>query len=134
MNDMNFNEWKIPPPSILFVDDEESILPEYQEFFSFRGLNSMTTSDPELAIDIVLKQPNINFVITDLWMSPLDGVELIKKLRKTLPAHRSVNFIILTGDLFMQLDEEIADVPVFMKLDDLDALFRAINCTLPVLQ
>lgn len=117
-------------PQILLVDDEEDILPEYEEFLDLQGYPAGVCSDPELAFAMVLDQPEIALVITDLRMAGLDGASLIRKLSASLPPERRLEFIILTGDATSQLGEDIAHVPVFIKPADTDALLAAIGSAL----
>lgn len=119
-----------PAPQILLVDDEEDILPEYQDFLELEGLESAICADPQKAVEMVLAQPDLRVVVTDLRMAQLDGASLIRALRSALPAARQVDFIILTGDAALQASEDIADVPVFIKPADTDALVAAIRSAL----
>jgi DNA-binding NtrC family response regulator len=115
---------------VLFVDDEHDILPEYQEFFEFAGFTTVTCADPSEAFALVLNTPEIGVVITDMRMAILDGSGLIRDLRAALPVSRRVSFIILTGDASMPAADFIADVPVFLKPADTDALVVAIRSAL----
>ena len=118
------------PSHILLVDDEHDILPEYQEFFEFAGFKTFISADPVEAFHLVLNQPEIGVVITDLRMAQLNGASMIRNLRNALPAGRHVEFIILTGDASTQAINDIADVPVFLKPADTDALISAIRVAL----
>lgn len=121
----------VPSPSyILLVDDEHDVLPEYQEFFEFAGFPTLICADPIEAFDLVVNTPDIGVVITDLRMAKLDGATMIRDLRAALPADRRLAFIILTGDASTQLMDDIADVPVFLKPADTDALVAAIKAAL----
>jgi CheY-like chemotaxis protein len=111
-------------PRILLVDDEEDMLPEYQELLEIEGLPAITCSDPALAFDMVIRRPEIALMVTDLRMAPLDGATLIRRLRKALPATRAIRFIILTGDLAEKID---LNVPVMFKPVDTDAFVAAIR-------
>ena len=121
---------KASSPIILLVDDEQEILPEYQEFFEFAGFNTLTCADPVEAFDLVLHIPEIAVVITDLRMAQLDGASMIRDLRAGIPAERRIDFIVLTGDASTQLMADISDVPVFLKPADTDALIAAIRASL----
>ncbi len=112
---------------VLVVDDEIDILPEYQEFFESAGFTTYTCVCPLEAIKLVLHTPGVNVVITDLRMGKLDGASMIRELRATLPPERRVDFLILTGDATAQPVDDIADVPVFLKPADTDALVAAIR-------
>ncbi len=117
-------------PSILLVDDEAEILPEYQEFLELKGYDAAISSDPEEAFRIVMSQPEIALVVTDLKMARLDGVSLIRKLRAALPAGRTLQFIILTGDATSQISDDIAGIPLFIKPADTDGFLASIQAAL----
>lgn len=117
-------------PWILMVDDEEDILPEYQEFFELTGYKTLVTSDPDQAFTMVLGEARICLVITDLRMAGRDGASLIRDLRTSLPAGRQVEFIILTGDASSRLGQDLADIPVFLKPADTEALLASIRVIL----
>lgn len=117
-------------PPILLVDDEEEILPEYQDFLELEGFSSAICSDPLQAFEMVMDRPNIDLVITDLRMAKLDGASLIKRLRDALPPERHVDYIILTGDALSQVSDDIAHIPVFIKPADTDALIASIKSAL----
>lgn len=118
------------PQTILLVDDEDDILPEYQEFLELEGFTAIISNDPEQAFLTVLRQPDIGVVITDLRMARLDGATLIRKLRAALPDDRKVGFIILTGDASTEFDPQSLGVPILIKPVDPDALVGAIMTAL----
>jgi DNA-binding response OmpR family regulator len=120
--------------TILLVDDEELILPEYQEFLEFKGFVALIAKDPEQAFITVMERSDIGVVVTDLRMAKLDGASLIRKLRATLPDSRHVEFIILTGDVNSQLDVQSLNVPILIKPVDTDAFVTAIKAALAVTQ
>jgi DNA-binding response OmpR family regulator len=121
---------EVPGSHILLIDDEQEVLPEYKEFLEFAGFKAFTSADPVEAHELVLNTPEIGVVITDLRMAQVDGASMIRNLRAALPAGRHVAFIILTGDASTQLGSDIADVPVFLKPADTDALIAAIRVAL----
>ena len=77
--------------SILLIDDEHEILPEYQEFFEFAGFRTLTCADPVQAMAMILEMPDIAVVITDLRMAHLDGIGMINGVRAALPEGRHVD-------------------------------------------
>lgn len=112
---------------ILLVDDEQDILPEYQEFFEGLGYPTRTCADPLQALAIVLEEPDIGVVITDVRMANLDGISLIRQIRSTVPTGRKMEFIILTGDASSRMDDDMRDIPVFLKPAEIDVLIATIN-------
>jgi len=117
-------------PSILLVDDEADILPEYQDFLELEGFAALTCCDPEQAAEQVMAHPGIDLVITDLRMAKLDGVSLIRHLRSVIPAERRLEFIILTGDAAYQVSADLADIPVLVKPADTVALLQEVKVAL----
>jgi DNA-binding NtrC family response regulator len=78
--------------SILLIDDEYEILPEYQEFFEFAGFRTLTCADLVQAMAMILEMPDIAVVITDLRMAHLDGISMIKGVRAALPEGRTIHY------------------------------------------
>lgn len=114
-------------PGILLVDDEEEMLREYQDFLELKGFASLICSDPLQAVQMVLDQPSIRLVITDLWMKNLDGASLINQLRATLPPQRRVKFAILTGDMHTAIPGGAEDIQVLFKPIDTHLLISLGN-------
>lgn len=116
--------------TVLLVDDEQDVLPEYQEFFEFAGFPTLTCADPVEAVELILTTPDIGVVITDLRMARMNGATLIRDMRAAITADRRIDFFILTGDATVQLMHDVADVPVFLKPADTGALVAAIRAAL----
>ncbi len=79
--------------NILIVDDEKNIRDGLKIALSRDGYNIFLASDGLEALDI-LKEEEIDVVITDLKMPNLDGDSLMKKIIKE---HNNIPVIILTG-------------------------------------
>lgn len=112
-------------PSAILVDDEEDILPEYQELLELEGYDALVSSDPEQAFHLVRSTPGIRLVITDLRMARLDGAGLIRKLREALP-ERDLRFIVITGDATVEHDPAEIGGPVLLKPVDRRQLIEAV--------
>ena len=117
-------------PSILLVDDEVDILPEYQELLELEGLSSLATSDPLEAIQLVQERVELCLVITDLRMAKMDGASLIRELQRSMPAKRNLGFIILTGDASPASVAALPDVPILLKPIDLQRFVSTIKLAL----
>ncbi|MEM9324540.1 MAG: response regulator [Bacteroidota bacterium] len=85
-------EKKAKKYSILYVDDEETNLRVFKSNFR-RYYKVYTSANPIEAIDI-LKEEDIQLVITDQRMPEMSGTEFLEKI---LPDHPDVIKIILTG-------------------------------------
>lgn len=112
--------------STILVDDEEDILPEYQEMLELAGFDSITTSNPEEAFRIVCRNPEIQLVVTDLRMARLDGASLIRQLKETLP-ERKLRFIVITGDATIAHDPALVGGPVLLKPVDRNLLIQSVS-------
>lgn len=78
---------------ILLVDDEEDFIRTLSERLEMRDLKSNTAFDGEQAISIVNdKEPDI--MILDLKMPGIDGMEVLRRVRKSYP---NIQVIIQTG-------------------------------------
>ena len=78
---------------VLLVDDEEDFVRTLSERLELRDLNSNTAFDGEEAIKLVGdKEPDI--IILDLKMPGIDGMEVLRRVRKAYP---HIQVIIQTG-------------------------------------
>lgn len=87
-------------PTILVVEDEKSLLKVWAEIFRREGLNVLSASDEQSAINMALRwRPNL--VLVDLVMS----ISLIKKLRENRWG-QTVPVMFLSGWLDMEAIQE----------------------------
>ena len=73
--------------TILFVDDEQSILDVACTFFNMRGYKVLTASNGKEAMEI-LTHHQVDCCFTDINMPEMDGLALAEHIRKhdnTLP-------------------------------------------------
>jgi DNA-binding NtrC family response regulator len=70
--------------TILVVDDEVSMLEVLSEMLSREGYTVQTTPDAEAAVGLV-ERGDIDLVISDLKMEPLDGLGLLRRLKRVDP-------------------------------------------------
>lgn len=103
--------------TILFVDDEESILDIANEYFQQKGYEVITATNGARAVEI-LKNVKIDCCFTDINMPEMDGLELaghIWKMDNTIPV------IIMTG--YPTLDNTIQT----LKNGVVDFLIKPVN-------
>lgn len=68
--------------NVLFVDDEDDFLTLVQEWFEEDpDIDPFTASSGSAALEI-LEQSNIDIVVADVYMAPMNGVELIEKVNE----------------------------------------------------
>ena len=67
--------------NVLIVDDSKTVRSYQKKFLKLLNLNVFEAGDGEKALEIIKKE-NINFIITDIEMPNLDGIEMVKEIRK----------------------------------------------------
>ena len=88
---------------ILLVDDEQEFVETLSERLKMRDLKSEMALDGEEALQVVQDQePDV--MVLDLKMPGIDGMEVLRRVRKSFP---KVRVVILTGH-GTQKDEEQA--------------------------
>ena len=71
------------PPSVMVVDDEEELSELYMELLKGSGFNSVSFTDPLLALKHFSSNPEqYSLVLTDLKMPEIDGIQLAKRIRE----------------------------------------------------
>ena len=69
-----------PGTIVLVVDDDAATRDGYAEFFAAVGLYVVEASNGLEALDVIARtMPDI--IVTDLTMSPMDGLQLCERLR-----------------------------------------------------
>ncbi len=103
--------------TLLFVDDEESILEIATEYFEIKGYRILTADNGRKAVDIISRE-KIDCCFTDINMPEMDGLELAEHIRgydNTIPV------IIMTG--FPSLDNTLRT----LKNGVVDFLIKPVN-------
>lgn len=85
-------EQDISKKVILVVDDDPTVIKLYERMFAKQGLEVLVARDGEKGLQMI-KDNKPNFVILDIRMPKLDGIEVLKNVRK---------------------DEEVKDTPVLI--------------------
>ena len=106
-----------PKETILFVDDETSILSIAQEYFSGKGYNVITANNGREATE-VLKKFVIDCCLTDINMPEMDGLQLAEYIRDT---DNTIPVVIMTG--YPSLDNTIRT----LKNGVVDFLIKPVN-------
>lgn len=71
------------PPSVMVVDDEEELANLFKELLKGSGFNSVSFTDPLLALKHFSSNPEqYSLVLTDLKMPELDGIQFAKEIRE----------------------------------------------------
>ncbi len=81
------------PSKVLLVDDEREFVQTLSERLQMRDMGSAVAYDGESALNLV-NEDDPDVMILDLKMPGIDGIEVLKKVKKTRP---EIEVIILTG-------------------------------------
>jgi two-component system, NtrC family, response regulator PilR len=71
-------------PSILIVDDEQSLREMLEILLSREGYNVVTAASGPEALELFKKNPSL-VVLTDIRMRPMDGLSLLKEIKALRP-------------------------------------------------
>ena len=112
---------------ILIVDDEEEIRKTLSRHFTFEGYDVDSVENGIKALEI-LKKKRVEVVITDVMMPEMNGIELLREVRKHYPM---THVIVITGYVTMEnLLSAIrlgADTCVFKPIHDMKELEKAVE-------
>jgi len=111
---------------ILIVDDEPRILLLMQSLLKANGYQVETARDGESALDVVRKG-GVDITVTDLRMSPMDGMTLFKEIKDVCP---SMPVILLTAYATVETAIDAMKSGIFdyltkpFKVDDMIACLK----------
>jgi DNA-binding response OmpR family regulator len=78
---------------VLLVDDEEEFVTTLAERLRLRGINALTATDGQVALQLArAEQPHV--VVLDVMMPGVGGMQVLKEMKKVDP---QVQVILLTG-------------------------------------
>jgi DNA-binding NtrC family response regulator len=102
---------------VLVVDDDQEICEFMETFLTKDGYEVDSLSDAEMAAETV-RQGDYHLVVLDLMMPKVDGIDVLKQIRKI---DSDVAVVIFTG--YPSLDTAVQS----MKLDAVDYLKKPFN-------
>jgi DNA-binding response OmpR family regulator len=82
-----------PQPTLLVVDDNETVLELLDLLLSHHGSTVVKATSGSQCLDIVRRQP-VDVVILDVMMPGMDGIQVAAELKRMLP---SLPIILLTA-------------------------------------
>lgn len=82
-----------PPPTILTVDDEPSVLSALRRLFRLQGYQTLQATSGAQGLEL-LKDHTVDLVISDMRMPEMDGVQFLERVRAHDPA---AGRVLLTG-------------------------------------
>jgi CheY-like chemotaxis protein len=118
-----------PSIRILIVDDEDEPRRRLRSALDGAGHDVLESADGEEALRTLAREP-IDLVITDVVMPDLDGLELLRTLRKEYP---NVKAIVLSAsdysqdELFLAMARLLGAVAAFRKSIDPKRLLEVVQ-------
>lgn len=73
---------KLKNLKLLFVEDEEDLLQIIKDTLEKLSLNFVTATNGEEALEILAQDSDIDYVITDINMPVMNGLDMIKIIRE----------------------------------------------------
>jgi CheY-like chemotaxis protein len=113
---------------VVVVDDEPFLLGGLRRLLVMEGYAVEAFTDPLAARDRLLRDGDVDVVITDHWMSALTGAQLAQQVRRAAEAagRTAPAIVALTGDLRSvdALPSDVFDVLIEKPCDPEDLLGR----------
>lgn len=88
---------------ILIVDDDVSMLSFLSAALKKSGHDVTTEENGEQALNILMKDPDFDLILSDVIMPGMDGIELTQKAAKLLP---KLKIMFITGFSAVALGEK----------------------------
>lgn len=110
------------PSRVLLVDDEKEFVHTLSERLETRNLDTAVAYDGEQALEMLRSDPTPSVMVLDLKMPGLDGLEVLRRVKKL---HPEVEVIILSGhgsDAEQNLAIELGAFAYLQKPTDIDVL------------
>lgn len=124
---MNNESQEMKHAHLLVVDDETEIQDMLSRHFRFLGYDVVTASNGKQATK-VLEEQHVDVVISDIMMPEMDGVELLRFIRREYPM---IHVIMITGyvtqENILSCMRHGAATCVFKPLEDLHELENAVQ-------
>ncbi len=119
---------------VMVVDDEEPVRRTLTRFLRSLGIhNILEASNGQEAVELAESNRNLQFILLDLKMPVLDGIQALAEIRPILP---KAKIVILTGYPFYgdaeALVQEGKVVDFIVKPVDLDYLENVVRTLLPL--
>lgn len=118
---------------LLVVDDEAEIRRMLERHFRILGYAVATASQGEEALEVLARQ-RVDVVISDIMMPVMDGVSLLREIRRQYPM---IRVIMITGHVTLEnalaCMRNQADTCIFKPLTDLGQLEQSVEHAFAVL-
>ncbi len=81
---------------ILLVDDSKTVLLYISSALEKQGYEVLAVEDGRAALEVLTHRPDIQFVLSDLMMPGINGIELCRQLKSKV-SERYIFFVLLSS-------------------------------------
>lgn len=92
--DLDFSKNK---KTVLIIDDEALIVEEICEKLTFHGFHCCGTGSAEAGLALIISNPDISIVLTDIRMPGMNGLEFCRAVKQVIPDERDLVLLVMTG-------------------------------------
>ena len=113
--------------NVLIVDDEVGFVETMAERLNLRNLDTVSAFNGAEALDHLAKKPDIEVVLLDVKMPGMDGIEVLREIKKQ---HPLVEVIMLSGQATVESAIEGMKLGAFdylLKPCDLEQLLAKVK-------
>ena len=96
--------------TILIVDDDPDVLSSTSDLFQILGFRVLEACSGEVALEIISKNSDISFLLSDVLMPGLNGIQLARKVREI---HPSLRIVLASGYPLPALRSELGSLDEF---------------------
>lgn len=93
----------------LFVEDEKDLLDIIAETLQKLGINFLTATNGEEGLSILAKNDDIDIIVTDISMPVMNGLEMIREVKKLYP---NMNIVVMTAHTESKYINEVSQYGV----------------------
>ena len=83
--------------TVLIIDDEALIVEEICEKLTFHGFHCYGTGSAEAGLALIISNPDISIVLTDIRMPGMNGLEFCRAVKLVIPDERDLVLLVMTG-------------------------------------
>lgn len=83
---------------VLIVDDDSDVASETLDYLRLKGLTCELAPHGARAIAVVEANPSIGVILSDIHMSGMNGLEMLRHLKRYLPADHILETVMLSGN------------------------------------
>jgi CheY-like chemotaxis protein/predicted transcriptional regulator len=87
---------------VLIIDDDRRVLQIFERVLERAGFACLAASDPEQALDLLQRHPDVGVVVTDLMMPGLNGIELMRQIRSRFATRLWLQLVVITGNATLE--------------------------------